>query len=69
MEIVGVDYFLEKFGCKGDLSGDDTLRVRVCFVLFLLEMIYVCYGIYRKDLGVKVEKRRKKGKWIVLCFY
>lgn len=69
METVGVDHSLEKFGCKGDLSGDDTSRVRVCSVLFLLEMTHVCYGIHRKDPGAKAEKRREKGKWTVLCSY
>lgn len=34
MEAAGVDHSLEKFGCNGDMGGDDMSKVYVLFCFF-----------------------------------
>lgn len=60
MEEVHVDHSLEKFGCKGDTSGNDVSRVCVLFCSFWKGFMYVMELIER-TWEPEVENRREKG--------
>lgn len=60
MEAAGIDHSLEKFGCKGDMGGDDMSRVYVLFCSFWKWLAYAVESIARIQ-DPEVENRREKG--------
>lgn len=64
MEAGSVEHSLEKFGCKGDMSGEDTSRVLFCS--FHKLFVYVMELIKRIQKP-EIENRRW-GKQIVGSF-